>query len=1041
MEDKNSVQYVPFSSSSQSSRLLINRNFRHFIIGFAYFLLFALIVFYLFTFSPFHSPKNGFPPVELDRWNLYNLPEVLVPTTSRVLETQKNCTYYNCFDVYRCSHSRSGKISVYIYPLVEFVDEEDVPITKKITEEFYNLLLAIKKSEYSTNDPNKACILIPSIDLLNQNRISPKDVSKALSSLEHWNDGKNHLLFNMLPGSMPKYLPYLEVESGYAMVTSGGFSSVNHRMGFDISVPVYSPLAAQLDRPSAQQPRPWLIISSQSNIHEEFQNVVQSAAAEQSNFLVLGRCASDPLETTMRCRENQVFSYPEILMNGTFCLVLRGARLGQPSLMDCLSAGSIPVIASDLYVLPYSEVIDWKRAAVKISEDDLAHVMDIVTNISEDRAADLRRNGRFIYAKYFASMEKIALTALSIINERIFPSQRLSYAEWNDPPQTALVRKSFILPMGPPRSQGFTAVVLTYDRMESLFRVLERLSKVPSLAKMVVVWNNQQKDPPPISDWPRLPKPLLIVRTKQNQLSNRFYPYPEIETDAILAMDDDIVMLTTDELEFGFEVWRQFPDRIVGYPSRTHVWDSGMNRWKYESEWTNNISMVLTGAAFYHRHYNYAYSTSMPGEIKTWVDDHMNCEDIAMNFLVANITGKAPIKVAPRKKFKCPECVNMEMLSVDQSHMTERSECINRFAQIYGQLPLQSVEFRADPVLYKDNLPDVFKRFKDVGSLYPYYNQSAAFRCSMDDCLLPDCFCGGDSIPDEIPVRSVPQIVLLTFDDGVNDRNEKLYDDLFKNGRTNPNGCPISATFYVSHEWTDYSLVRNLYAAGHEIASHTISHSFGQNFTAKQWAREAVGQRDLLAAYAGVRVEDVRGLRAPYLSIGGDQMFKVLHDTNFTYDSSMPILENKVPSWPYTLDYKMPHECVIPPCPINSYPGVWEVPMVMWNSLGEREEQKCSMGDDCYYPDDAYYVKMTLMHNFERHYKSNRAPFPVYFHSTWFDRGENYQRGFTAFLDEILKMDDVWVVTSWKALQWMRDPTPLSKIFQFQPFSCNYPVT
>lgn len=36
----------------------------------------------------------------------------------------------------------------------------------------------------------------------------------------------------------------------------------------------------------------------------------------------------------------------------------------------------------------------------------------------------------------------------------------------------------------------------------------------------------------------------------------------------------------------------------------------------------------------------------MPGDIKEWVDEHMNCEDIAMNFLVANITGKAPIKVS-----------------------------------------------------------------------------------------------------------------------------------------------------------------------------------------------------------------------------------------------------------------------------------------------------------------------------------------------------------------------------------------------------------
>ena len=35
----------------------------------------------------------------------------------------------------------------------------------------------------------------------------------------------------------------------------------------------------------------------------------------------------------------------------------------------------------------------------------------------------------------------------------------------------------------------------------------------------------------------------------------------------------------------------------------------------------------------------------MPTYIRDWVDKHMNCEDIAMNFMVANYTGKAPIKV------------------------------------------------------------------------------------------------------------------------------------------------------------------------------------------------------------------------------------------------------------------------------------------------------------------------------------------------------------------------------------------------------------
>lgn len=107
----------------------------------------------------------------------------------------------------------------------------------------------------------------------------------------------------------------------------------------------------------------------------------------------------------------------------------------------------------------------------------------------------------------------------------------------------------------------------------------------------------------------------------------------------------------------------------------------------------------------------------MPTALKTWVDEHMNCEDIAMNFLMANITGKAPIKVTPRKKFKCPECTNTEMLSSDISHMIERSECINQFASIYQSMPLKSIEFRADPVLYKDDIPNVMKKYNDIGSL------------------------------------------------------------------------------------------------------------------------------------------------------------------------------------------------------------------------------------------------------------------------------------------------------------------------------------
>ncbi|XP_046674156.1 uncharacterized protein LOC124363091 isoform X4 [Homalodisca vitripennis] len=316
----------------------------------------------------------------------------------------------------------------------------------------------------------------------------------------------------------------------------------------------------------------------------------------------------------------------------------------------------------------------------------------------------------------------------------------------------------------------------------------------------------------------------------------------------------------------------------------------------------------------------------------------------------------------------------------------------------------------------------------------PQVDKTAA-KCRKDVCLLPDCSCGGKEIPGDLPPEQTPQIVLLTFDDSVNDLNKGLYSDLFEKGRTNPNGCPIAATFYVSHEWTDYSQVQNLYAGGHEIASHSVSHSFGEQFSVKKWTREIAGQREILSAYGGVRQEDIRGMRAPFLAVGGNKMFKMLYDSNFTYDSSMPVYENKPPSWPYTLDYKIFHDCMIPPCPTRSYPGVWEVPMVMWQDLNGG---RCSMGDACSNPPTADGVYKMLVKNFERHFTSNRSPFGLFYHAAWFTQ-PHHKEGFIAFLDTITKMPEVWLLTNWQAIQWVRDPTPISRLNSFAPFQCNYP--
>lgn len=261
-----------------------------------------------------------------------------------------------------------------------------------------------------------------------------------------------------------------------------------------------------------------------------------------------------------------------------------------------------------------------------------------------------------------------------------------------------------------PREQ-FTIVMLTYDREVVLIQALHRFKGLPFLNKVVVVWNGES---PPSIDlrWPDIGVPILVLKTSKNSLNNRFLPYDVIETEAILSIDDD-AHLRHDEIVFGFRVWREERSRVVGFPGRYHAWDARHQSWNYNSNYSCELSMVLTGAAFFHKYYTYLYSYVMPQAIRDKVDEYMNCEDIAMNFLVSHITRKPPVKVTSRWTFRCPGCPTT--LSSNSSHFEERHKCINFFTQVYGYTPLYYTQYRVDSVLFKTRIAhDKTKCFKYI---------------------------------------------------------------------------------------------------------------------------------------------------------------------------------------------------------------------------------------------------------------------------------------------------------------------------------------
>ena len=50
-------------------------------------------------------------------------------------------------------------------------------------------------------------------------------------------------------------------------------------------------------------------------------------------------------------------------------------------------------------------------------------------------------------------------------------------------------------------------------------------------------------------------------------------------------------------------------------------------------------------SAIFSQYYLHLYTSWMPSVIRETVDELMNCEDIAMNFLVSHVTRKPPVKV------------------------------------------------------------------------------------------------------------------------------------------------------------------------------------------------------------------------------------------------------------------------------------------------------------------------------------------------------------------------------------------------------------
>jgi len=302
--------------------------------------------------------------------------------------------------------------------------------------------------------------------------------------------------------------------------------------------------------------------------------------------------------------------------------------------------------------------------------------------------------------------------------------------------------------------------------------------------------------------------------------------------------------------------------------------------------------------------------------------------------------------------------------------------------------------------------------------------------CNSTNCVAPDCFCYGQT-PD-MDKAAIPQFVMLTFDDAVTSNMfSRIYLNLLiRRPFKNPNNCPIKSTFFIAHNYTDYRLVKHLYNAGHEMASHSINHTATES-DFYDVAAEIVGQRQMISKLASIPEETIQGFRSPFLNLygnGGDVQFEVLSEFNMTWDSSITNVElfaGRKPLWPFTMDFPIAKDrCPMGECPLESHPGVFEVPM---NGLIGANGFSCGMIDACSISGQNFTGGVNDYYNFFKKnfdtFYAEKVPMHLFTHASMFLKSRNALKGLKMFMSEVLEENsNVWFVTPSQVIDWMKNP-------------------
>ena len=185
--------------------------------------------------------------------------------------------------------------------------------------------------------------------------------------------------------------------------------------------------------------------------------------------------------------------------------------------------------------------------------------------------------------------------------------------------------------------------------------------------------------------------------------------HEHVHTSGVVFVDDD-VLYDLRQLHDAFFAWRAAQHRLLGFFARSYqagsegqyMYVCGVTGTGTAGPSHSSYSMVIGKGVFVHKRYLVEYSRPEYEPLHRIVDE-THSDDLALNFIVANLSNTPPLH-HPIEYVELPPLPTYEALSANWNAggVNKRDAAVTKLVQFFGRMPLVP-NTQASFVAYKED--------------------------------------------------------------------------------------------------------------------------------------------------------------------------------------------------------------------------------------------------------------------------------------------------------------------------------------------------